>query len=331
VRDGADGGWKYNPQALSTGWDALPADLEIDPATWVMREVPRFIHRVALTKFIRSNLSQKDWDAFIEIYGVPGGIVIGPPEVPAGKEREYAAAAESASQSGHAFLPHGSTYTANDGPRGTNPFAEHMRFLSEQLVLAGTGGKLTMLAESGSGTLAGGAHQETFERIARGEARKISEILQRQVVAPFLAERFPGQPELAYFEIAFREEVDAEQIVEDAVKLAQAGYRLEADELSEKTGYRLEGGGEKDEVKEEPKLANRLAAELGVPEGWVRPVERLLEQMQAKAETASPEEWQEFLVKARGALPELLGDMEPEALAGVLERAMTEAVEAATR
>lgn len=129
--------------------------------------------------------------------------------------------------------------------RGVNPFAEHMRFLSEQLVLAGTGGKLTMLAESGSGTLAGGAHLETFRRIARGEARKIGDIIQRQVVRPFLEERFPGAEEMAYFELAFREEVESAQIVEDAVKLAGAGYRMDVEELSEKTGYVLEE--EKDE------------------------------------------------------------------------------------
>lgn len=98
-----------------------------------------------------------------------------------------------------------------------------------------------MLAESGSGTLAGGAHLETFRRIARGEARKIGEIIQRQVVRPFLEERFPGAEEMAYFEMAFREEVESAQIVEDAVKLAGAGYRMAAEELSEKTGYELEG------------------------------------------------------------------------------------------
>ena len=51
----------------------------------LIREARRHVNRIALTKFIRANLSSKDWDAFIEIYGVPGGVVIGPPNVPNGE------------------------------------------------------------------------------------------------------------------------------------------------------------------------------------------------------------------------------------------------------
>lgn len=257
VREGGAGRWKYNAGDLSVGFAGLDDSWLVEPVGWVIREVPRFVNRVALTKYIRSNLSQRDWDAFIEIYGIPGGIVIGPPDVPPDREGTYAAAAEAAATSGHAYLPHGSSYAANDGPRGTNPFAEHMRFLSEQLVLAGTGGKLTMLAESGSGTLAGGAHLETFRRIARGEARKIGEIIQRQVVVPFLEERFPGSEELAYFELAFREEVESGQIVKDAVSLAGAGYRMDVEELSEKTGYVLETKDEGGDLKLEDEGSGR--------------------------------------------------------------------------
>jgi hypothetical protein len=43
-----------------------------------------------------------------------------------------------------------------------------MEYLDRQITMVGTGGLLTMLAESGSGTLAGAAHTETFMQIARG-------------------------------------------------------------------------------------------------------------------------------------------------------------------
>lgn len=71
-------------------------------------------------------------------------------------------------------------------------------------------------------------------------------MLQKQVDAEVLERDFAGQPVLAYFEMCFREEVDAGKVVADAVSLAGAGYRMDVEELGEKTGYVLEE--EKEEV-----------------------------------------------------------------------------------
>ena len=243
VRDGSRGGWRYNPDARQTSWRGLSPELDIDPARWVIREVARPIHRISLVKFIREQLSQKDWDAFIEIYGIPGGVVIGPPNIPESKEAEYSASASTIATGGSGYLPNGSSYIANVLPRGNQPFADHLRYLSEKLVLAATGGKLTMLAESGSGTLAGGAHADTFEQIARAEARRISEIIDQQVVQPRLRAAFPEQESLAYWSLAFTAETDVGEIVEHALKLSQAGYAIDAEELAEKTGYRVQLSG----------------------------------------------------------------------------------------
>jgi len=51
--------------------------------------------------------------------------------------------------------------------------------------------------------------------------------------------QFPGRPALAYFELNFQAENDAGQVVDHAVRLAQAHYRMSAEALSEKTGYEL--------------------------------------------------------------------------------------------
>jgi len=239
VRDGMCGAWKYNPEARQTNFRALPDANLLPPGTFLFREVRRPINRIALFKFVRSNLSDKDWDGFNEIFGIPNGVVIGPPNVPEGKETEYEDAAESIAEGGSGYLPHGSTYTPNTAPRGTQPFKERLDHLSEKLVLAGTGGKLKMLTEAGSGTLAGGAHSEVFEQIAKGEARRISEAFNKQLVKGWLEERFPGREQVAYFELAANEEADVGEIVEHAAKLSQAGYQIDPEQLSEKTGYTL--------------------------------------------------------------------------------------------
>jgi phage gp29-like protein len=118
-------------------------------------------------------------------------------------------------------------------------FRSFLDYQDQLIVLAATGGKLTMLAESGSGTLAGNAHADTFAQIARNEAATISETFQSQIDSPALEAAFPDRPALAYFELAFRSEPDSSTVITQALQLSQAGYSIAASELSEKTGYTL--------------------------------------------------------------------------------------------
>jgi phage gp29-like protein len=239
VRDGFNGDWKYNPEARMTMFDSLGDELLIDPADFIIREERRHIDRIALIKFIRTNLGQKDWDAFIEIFGLDSTIIIGPPNVPVEKEAEYESAARETSEGGGGYLPHGSDVKFANATRNQFPFRDYLEYLTEKLILAGTGGMLTMLTRSGSGTLAGDAHTETFEMLAKGDARAISEILQRQFDKSLLDAAFSGRPILAYFALAQNEETNPEQVVKDAAELAKAGYGMDVSELSEKTGYTL--------------------------------------------------------------------------------------------
>ena len=239
VRDGLRGAWKYNPNALETYFEGLGDELLMDPEGFVIREVRRPVNRIGLLKFIRSNMAQKDWDAFIEIYGIPGGVVILPPNIPQGKEAEYETSAKQLSEGGSGALPNGSTYTPNDSPRGVNPFRDYLGYLTEKLILAGTGGLLTMLTAPGSGTLAGNAHAEAFSSLAKAEARRISEVFQRSIDAEVLTSQFPNAPRLAYFEFAANEETDTGAFVKDVTQLSQAGYEVAVGQITEKTGYEV--------------------------------------------------------------------------------------------
>jgi hypothetical protein len=111
--------------------------------------------------------------------------------------------------------------------------------LDKEIVMAITSGALTMLAESGSGTLAGGAHSDTFMRVARALARRVTECFQRQFDAFILGRAFPGQPALAYFEILTNEEIDTGEIIKDLVRLKQAGFDTDAAQVEEKTSYKV--------------------------------------------------------------------------------------------
>ena len=239
VRAGMYGQWYYNPDAQSVGASAFGPQDAIEPSEYLIRIVRRPVNRIGLLKFIRSNLSQKDWDSFVEIYGVPGGVVIGPANVQPEKEATYRDAAEDVAEGASGYLPNGCDIKWPDTVRGSSPFREHMRWLQEQLILAGTGGLLTMLTEAGSGTLAGGAHADTFRTIARSDARKVSELFQTQLDKATLDVLFPGKPRLAYFQLAAQEEQNVGEIVEHAFKLRQAGFQMDQAQLQEKTGYTL--------------------------------------------------------------------------------------------
>jgi len=259
VRDGAFGAWAWNPEASVLGWAGMTESDRVDPEAWglIIREVEMPIDELALIGFVRKGMSQKDWDAFVEIYGIPGGVVTMPPGVPEGKETEYEDSALKVAEGGSGALPSGSTYEPNDSPHGTNPFRDHIEYQDAELVLAGTGGKLTMLTAAGSGTLAGGAHQDAFDEIAEGEAAEISEVMQQQFDRRILDLVHPGEPRLAYWELAAEPNEDTDKLVERVAKLTTAGYRVPVEEVSEKTGLHLVEQRLKPEAPPEPKPGPR--------------------------------------------------------------------------
>jgi phage gp29-like protein len=233
VRSGLYGTWKYN----ATSTIGTLSGEEVDESRFVCREVSRPVNRVALIATVRKGASQKDWDGFIETFGIPAVFIIMPDNIPEGKEEEYLATAEQITSDARGALPYGADVkTVDNGARGTNPFKEHISYQDEQVVLRGTGGKLTMLAESGSGTLAGGAHSDTFAAIARAEAREISEILQQSIDAAIIAKVTPGERAYAYFELA-NEETDPTQAIADIVSLEASGLQTDLKWIEEKTGY----------------------------------------------------------------------------------------------
>jgi phage gp29-like protein len=198
-REGMFGEWTYNRNARS----GVERGEEIEPRNFVIVEAPMALDRILSVQYFRRNLCMRDWDGFLEVYGIPSFFIVGPPGVTTEKELEYLQIAQSIIKDGRGYLPNGTKIEyVTGGGSGRPPFRDHLDYLDKQITLLGTGGLLTMLAESGSGTLAGSAHQEAFNQVAKADAVMVSEAFQRDFDAPLLKDAFPDWPVEAGFELS---------------------------------------------------------------------------------------------------------------------------------
>ena len=233
--------WQLNPGLSSQDPGEGAAGLVDVPPEDGMVSISRRRHvdYPALMIYVRAALGERHWGRFVDRFGLPPAALTMPPMASAEEEAKFLRTAKAAADGRTVALPNGSSVTYAEGARGVNPFSEYLRHQQELVVLMATGGLLTTLAESGSGTLAGGAHQETWRQVVRKDARILGEAIQAQLVAPWLRRTFPGRPVCSVFDFDAEPAPTASEVLDDAVKARQAGYEIDAKELSEKTGYTL--------------------------------------------------------------------------------------------
>lgn len=245
--------WHFNNDGLGTDWrydaDAQPGPshgVDLNTRDWIIHEAEDPASEIFSICHLGQETTDADWDAFMETYAVPAIFIIGPPNVAKDKEKEYQSTAEQIVGDGRGYLPNGSTVSGVDAPGGhSEVFEKRLRWLQELMVLAGTGGVLTMLSgNTGIGKGPADEHEDTWLDIAANVAGLISETLQEQFDDPLLDRETPGQPHLAYFELKKPEKTkDASAVLTDAKTAADAGYEMEEGELSEKSGYTLRRAG----------------------------------------------------------------------------------------
>ena len=240
VRDGTSSRWAWNPEAHQKPYRAFGADALLSPDDYIILENRRPVNRIALVKYIRSTIAEKDWDAYVEIYGIPGVFIIMPPNIPQGQEGKYRDEAVAASEAASGALPNGSDVKTLSEVRGVQPFQTRLEWLQKQLILAGTGGMLTSLAEpTGIGGGASGVQENAWTTIVRRVAHKVASAIVRQYDRRALAAMFPGRPALASFALRTKQEKDVGAAVESISKLSAAGYQVDPAQVEAETGYKV--------------------------------------------------------------------------------------------
>lgn len=237
VRNRATGAWHWNPNATSS----IQADaLDEIPATELVSVVrSRHIDYPAFSLYLRAALGETLWGEFIERYGIPPVMVVMPEFADKKEELRYLEASEKLCEGASGALPYGSQVHYAGESRGTDPFSAFLKHQQELIVLLSTGGLLTTLTASGSGTLAGEAHTDSWRTIVRRDARLLAAAFEARVTHDLLTTAFPGKPHLVEFAFETEAKPTADAVFTTAGKARTAGYRIDRGDLEEKTGYTL--------------------------------------------------------------------------------------------
>lgn len=240
--------WFYNKNATEASFG-----VPIDKRHFIIRECESPIDEIAAICYLRKNMSQKDWDAFIETFGIPPLFIELPVGVGTRGNEEFQAIIEQVIGDSRGVLPNGAKVASvPDGARGGRPFDEHIRYQDEQIVIAATGGLLTALSQAtGMNEGQSGNHRDAFEDIARGEAVLISEAFQEQFDKFTLAQEFPDEEVMVYFELSHQSIGEGDKVIRDAQELSAAGFEVDRSQLEEKTGYKLMSKRELDAAAQE--------------------------------------------------------------------------------
>ena len=232
LKEGKANHWAYLSEAdlgSEYGGQIVPRD------KFVIRQTEHYVDRAVVASYLRKSFATKDWAQYVEYFGIPRAVV----GVPAGAQDhdKWFEQAKRISQGNPGVLPAESTVSWPNLQSGTDPFEKMCRYLDEQIVLSSTNGMLTVLPQSGSGTLAGGAHAEAFRDLSRATASKISAIFQRDVDEYVLRSNgFDGEI-WAYFSLEYERDRDSTAVADMLKSLREAGVKVGIKELQERIGW----------------------------------------------------------------------------------------------
>ena len=235
-RPALEGAWCYNELAETSCTRTEP----IDMSAVILREVARPIDLVAMFLISAKEAAIDGWDSFLEVFGNPALFFKMPAGTSDDQRDEYASIIKEISSDGAGVYPDGGEiHTVETSAANADAFSSRAEWCDKALVRRATGGLLTVLAESGSGTLAGSAHMEAFRQIAANDAISIAECINRQYVRRRIAAEFPGMPVLVYFTLTQPVINDRAATVNMLCQLAGQRWRATDEAVSEEVGMEV--------------------------------------------------------------------------------------------
>lgn len=178
------------------------------------------------------------WDGFLDIYGLPSIFAETPPSIPEERRAEFDAVVQRIVGDGRGTVPAGTKFqTVETTKDNAQAFEQRAKWCDDAIIKLVLGGLLTVQAESGSGTLAGNAHADSFDRLCAASARSISRAVDTQFCRPILKAAFPDQPILVHFVFGDEEQEDHEANAQLLAVAKQAGWQPDAETASQLLGW----------------------------------------------------------------------------------------------
>lgn len=240
ARDQQTGTWYWNPRAEYGIPGVSPNLVPIPDGELVTVERPRPVDWPVTLIFLRNTLGEMAWGQFLERFGIPPAILTQPEGLTEEQITRFRQAAQAFTEGLAGTVPYGTEVHFATEARGQNPFSEFVRHQSELIVLLSTGGTLTSLAQSGTGTLAGNAQMDVWREIVARDGTIIGNALDRGVAQRVCAALFPGKPCLCRFELGREAALTPADALDLAVKAKAAGFIIDRDELADAVGFALE-------------------------------------------------------------------------------------------
>ena len=201
----------------------------------------RAIDFPALSIHIREAVGERDWGRFLERYALPKPAVFMAENATNEQRGDYLDAANKVENGEVSVWPAGTNMIDfAGGSRGTDPFSSFIEHQEKLIVLLSTGGTLTSLAQADTGSLAGGAHSDTWHEIVSRDAQLIGQVIRRDLISRFLDFNFPGRAHTVDFSFDLTAKPTPKEMADVAVALKSAGYIVDKAELEEATGFTLE-------------------------------------------------------------------------------------------
>lgn len=233
VRPGELNEWQFNPQC-HIGVDTGES---VEEETLVVMEHPYPILFPASRASFERNHAKIVWDNHMDRYGSAPVIITAPKEASAAVMDALERACEELKSGASVVLPPGCTAEPLKASSiNENYFLSRINLADKDQVRFVMAGTLTVLNESGSGTLAGGAHTDSWNSVVSAVCSKVAEAFNTAVNPLVLGNAEP----LARLQITFDTVQTPLQKAEEIAALADGGVRLEKTEIEEKLGMYVE-------------------------------------------------------------------------------------------
>lgn len=302
MRPDRNGPWYYNPDA-----DTYPINPELmDNNHLIIRECDRPIDIPSMFAIVAKVHAVDCCDGFLDIFGNPAIFFKYPAGTSDARAKEYDEMAFNLTGDGRGGYPDGGEFKVIETTaRSGDIFLQRADWCNKQIVYRGTGGLLTVLAESGSGTLGGNAHQETFRMIASAVSVDISACINKQLVCKWVKAKFPGKPVLVKWTLAYEEPEDTTAKVQNICSLAQEGYRADDAEVSKIAGFTVTSANMDPTALYATKAVGFVPTQAALQERLGMPIEPALPELLGQIPTGSPD-----AIENREDDPELIENRE---------------------